>query len=160
MGPEVRLLVEVLDSAFTGRGWHGTTLMGSLRGVSPAQARRRPAPDRHCIWDLVLHAAYWKYAVRCRVTGTRPAGGFPRTPANWPALPDRPTAIAWRADVRLLKAEHAALRAAVAALPARRMSERSARGTWRLAELIYGAAAHDAYHTGQVQLLKRLVVDR
>jgi len=156
MAPEIRLLVGMLDGAFTGRGWQGTTLTGSLRGVSPARAAWRPGRSRHSIWDLVLHTAYWKYAVRCRLTGIRPAGGFSRTPANWPTPPDRPTLAAWRADVRLLKAEHAALRAAVAALPARRLTARSPRGTWRLAEMIYGAAAHDTYHTGQIQLIKRL----
>lgn len=160
MAPEIRLLVGVLDGAFAGRGWQGTTLTGSLRGVSPARALWRPAPAWHCIWDLVLHTAYWKYAVRCRVTGTRPAGGFSRTPANWPSPPDHPTLAAWRADVRLLKAEHAALRAAVAALSPRRLTERSARGTWRFGEMIYGAAAHDVYHTGQIQLIKRLNVSR
>jgi hypothetical protein len=27
---------------------------------------------------------------------------------------------------------------------------------WTYAELIHGAAAHDVYHAGQIQLLKRL----
>ena len=156
MAPQIRLLVATLDGAFTGRGWHGTTLAGSLRGLSPAQALRRPARGRHCIWEIVLHAAYWKYAVRCRLMGSRPPGGFARSPANWPALPRAATAAAWRADVRLLKAMHAELREAVAALPPRRLTSRTPSGAWRLAEMIHGAAAHDAYHTGQIQLIKRL----
>lgn len=160
MAAEIRLLVETLDGAFAGRGWHGTTLTGSLRGLTPAQALRRPGRGRRCIWEIVLHAAYWKYAARCRITGTRPAGGFPRSPANWPALPAPATAAAWRADVRLLKAMHAELRDAVAAIPPRRLAARTPSGAWRLAELIHGAAAHDAYHTGQIQLIKRLAVGR
>jgi len=156
MAPEIRLLVATLDGAFAGRGWQGTTLTGALRGVSPTQATWRPSRDRHCIWELALHAAYWKYAVRCRVTGRRPAGGFGRRPANWPNLPERTTSAAWRADIRLLKDEHTALVEAVAALPVRRLTTRSPRGRWRLVELIHGVAAHDAYHTGQIQLIKRL----
>jgi hypothetical protein len=160
MSPEIRLLVDVVDHAFTGRSWHGTTLTGALRGVTPARALWRPARNRHSVWDLVLHAAYWKYVVRCRVTGERPPEGFPRAPSNWPGTPARPEAARWRADVRLLKRMHEEMRAAVAALPPRRLRARSPAGTWSYAEMIYGVAAHDLYHTGQIQLLKRLAARR
>ena len=160
MAGDSRLLVEILDHAFTGRGWQGTTLTGAIRGVSPALASWRPASDRHSIWDLVLHTAYWKYAVRCRLTGERPKGGFARSPANWPTPPAQGGTGAWRADIRLLKVEHAKLRDVVAQLSDRRLARRTPSGAWRLDETIFGVAAHDAYHTGQIQLLKRLVAGR
>jgi hypothetical protein len=156
MAPEIRFLVENLDHAFGGRGWHGSTLTGALRGVTPARALWRPRRDRHSIWELVLHAAYWKYVVRCRVTGARPPGGFPRAPSNWPAAPARPDGGQWRADLRLLKRMHAELRTAVVGLAPRKLRARSPAGTWSYAEMIYGVAAHDLYHTGQIQLIKRL----
>ena len=34
-------------------------------------------------WELVLHVAYWKYAVRRRLVGD-PSGTFRRKPSNWP----------------------------------------------------------------------------
>ena len=80
------LLAAELDPR--GRGaWHGPTVQGALRGVSAAQARWQPAPGRHSIWELVLHIAYWNYAVRHHLEPDGPA--FPRSPANWPALPAR-----------------------------------------------------------------------
>jgi uncharacterized damage-inducible protein DinB len=160
MSPEIRLLVGNLDHAFGGRGWQGTTLTGALRGVTPARALWRPGRKRHSVWDLVLHTAYWKYVVRCRITGVRPPGGFPRAPSNWPETPARPDAARWRADLRLLKRTHAELRAAVAALAPRKLAARSPKGTWTYAEMIYGIAAHDIYHTGQIQLIKRMAVSR
>lgn len=153
--PRIALLLDVLEHAYHGRGWHGTTLRGALRGVTPAQARWRPAPRRHCIWELVLHVAYWKYAVRQQLVGGD-RGAFPRRPSNWPALPERPDARAWKADVALLEAEHRALRSAVEAVPPARLQARTPKGKWIYADLIHGVAAHDCYHTGQVQLLKRL----
>jgi hypothetical protein len=155
MAPEVRLLLAVLDHAFRGRGWQGTTLTGALRGVTPAQALWRPARGRHNVWEITLHAAYWKYAVHRRLVGGA-VGGFPRAPSNWPTAPTRASAAQWRADIRLLRATHEALLDAVAAFPARRLSERAPGGRWRFAELIEGVAAHDVYHTGQIQLIKRL----
>ena len=160
MRQDIALLVEMLDHAFAGRGWHGTTLTGAIRGLTPSQALAHPGGARHCVWDLVLHAAYWKYVVRCRLTGVRPSGGFPRSPSNWPAPPERPSTALWRKDVGLLKEMHAALREAVIQLPPRRLHARSPTGRWRFAELIHGVAAHDLYHTGQIQLLKRLAAGR
>lgn len=156
MDPTVQLLLRVLDQAFGAKGWHGTTLAGSVRGLTLEQALWRPAPSRHNIWELVLHTAYWKYAVRRRLTQETERGGFPRKPADWPAVPDAPTPKAWRADVALLKDCHAALRDAVRGLNRRSLATRSPSGEWTYAEMIHGVAAHDCYHTGQIQLLKRL----
>ena len=128
---------------------------GALRGVAVREALWRPGPDRHCIWELVLHAAYWKYAVRQRLAGGS-RGAFPRRPSNWPAVPERADARAWKADLALLESEHRALRIAVQTLPPVRLAARSPTRKWTYADLIHGVAAHDCYHTGQVQLLKRL----
>ncbi len=157
--PRIPLLLDVLDQAFAARGWHGTTLRGALRGVTPEQARWKPGPRRHSIWELTLHTAYWKYAVRRRLAGAG-RGSFPRRPSNWPRVPARADLAAWRADVALLEAEHAALRQVVAGLSARELDARSPRGTWRNIEQVTGIAAHDLYHTGQIQLLKRLMRSR
>ena len=149
------LLLEVLDQAFDRRAWHGTTLRGSMRGLTVEAALWRPDPARHNVWDLILHTAYWKYSVRRRLTG-EPSGSFPRGPSNWPALPAELTGAALAADLRLLRREHGALRDAVAAFPATRLGRRAPRSPWTYAQLIHGAAAHDLYHAGQIQLLKRL----
>jgi uncharacterized damage-inducible protein DinB len=140
-----------------GRAWHGgPTPPGALRGVTAAEARRIPGPKRHSIWALALHIAYWNYAVRRRLEGGT-TGRFPRSPANWPALPARPDEAAWRADRVLLQQEHDRLLRAIARFPAARLGRRSPGGRkWTYGELILGALVHDAYHTGQIQLLKRL----
>ncbi|MDQ3224609.1 MAG: DinB family protein [Gemmatimonadota bacterium] len=154
--PRIDLLLEVVDQAFDHRGWHGTTLRGSLRGVTAKEALWRPAPGRHNIWELTVHAAYWKYAVRRRLAAAA-TGSFPRKPSNWPAVPEAPDAAAWKRDIRLLEGEHQLLRNAVRTLPPARLKARSPQGVWTMAEEIHGIAAHDLYHTGQIQLIKKLM---
>jgi uncharacterized damage-inducible protein DinB len=151
----IPLLLKVLDEAFTAKGWHGTTLSGALRGLTPRQALWRPGPGRHNIWELVLHAAYWKHVVRERLEG-RGRTAFPRGPRNYPRLPDRCDAAAWKADVTLLGREHDALRRMVRRLAPARLDARVGASPWNVAEHLFGVAAHDVYHTGQVQLLKVL----
>jgi hypothetical protein len=154
--PLIALLLEVMDQAFDQKSWHGTTLRGSLRGLAPEEALWRPAVNRHNIWELALHAAYWKYAVRRRLAGAA-VGSFDRKPSNWPAIPDPADDRAWKRDVAFLEDEHRKLRDLVAGLRPSELDLRSPRGVWTNAEEIHGLAAHDLYHTGQIQLIKRLM---
>jgi hypothetical protein len=154
--PRTELLLEVMDQAFDHKGWHGTTLRGALRGVTPAEALWRPAPGRHNIWELTLHAAYWKYAVRRRLAGDA-LGSFDRKPSNWPAIPAPADNRAWRRDIAFLDEEHRKLRDVVRRMSGAELDRRSPKGVWRNAEEIHGIAAHDLYHTGQIQLIKRLM---
>jgi hypothetical protein len=148
-------LVAAVEEAFRVRSWHGTNLRGSVRGLTVAQASWRPRPDRHNIWELVVHAAYWKYAVRRRLTGEK-RGSFPLEGSNFWSRPVEGTVAEWRRDVALLVDQHEQLVEAVCAFPARRWSQRAPGSPFTFAALVRGIAAHDLYHAGQVQLLKRL----
>jgi hypothetical protein len=154
--PRIRLLLQVLDEAFAAKGWQGATLRGAVRGLGLRQALWRPSAGRHNIWELVLHTAYWKHAVRLRVEGRAGRERFPRAGRNYPRLPDRCDAAAWRADSALLQHQHELLRRAVLQLPQSRLDARVGASRWTVAEQIFGVAAHDLYHTGQIQLLKVL----
>lgn len=154
--PRIELLLEVLDQAFDRKGWHGTTLRGALRGMTASDALWRPGPRRHNIWELTVHAAYWKYAVRRRLAGDA-MGSFDRKPSNWPTVPESADARLWKADIRLLEQEHQRLRETIRTLPPRKLQARSPQAVWTNAEEIHGVAAHDLYHTGQIQLIKKLM---
>ncbi len=145
----------------SGRAWHGgVTPVGAVRGVTAAVARWIPGRRRHSIWALTLHVAYWKYAVRRQLERGERAR-FPRSPANWPAVPAVADGAAWRADRVLLADEHRRFVDAVSRFDSGSLHRRPAPGRkWTYGELILGVLAHDAYHTGQIQLLKRLWADR
>ncbi len=155
------LLIQAMQPTGGHGGWHGgPTPVGALRGVKADQAFWSPTPRRKSIWALTLHITYWKYAVRRLIAGGA-RGGFPRGPSNWPTPPARPDARSWLADVALLRAEHQQLLEAAEAvrpelLPRRPPGARR----WTYGDLLIGIAAHDAYHTGQIQLLKRLWAER
>lgn len=155
MDARVRLLLEVFDQAFRAPAWHGTPLKGTIRGLTARDALWRPRAGRHNIWELVLHTAYWKCMVRRRLLRD-PDIAFPRPGANFPDLPPRPDARAWKRDRALLDEEHALLRRAIAGLSANELGKRAWRSKWTVAENVYGIASHDLYHAGQIQLLKRL----
>lgn len=152
--PEIAQLLALLDEAFEKASWHGPNLRGALRGVSAEQAAWRPAAGRHSIHELCLHAAYWKYAVRRRLTGDK-RGSFAARGSNWFERTEADAAL-WRADLRRLTEEHRLLRAAVAALRPADLARVPKGARQPIGRLVRGSAAHDLYHAGQVQLLKRL----
>lgn len=152
-GPEIALLADLLSEAYDRKSWHGPNLRGSLRGVNAEEAVCRPADGRHNIWELALHAAYWKYVVRRRLTGTK-RGGFALAGSNFFIRPIELSESAWKKDLAILDSEHKALLEAVLAFPD---STRGNPKKWKSAlHLIRGAAAHDFYHAGQIRLLRRL----
>ena len=146
-GETVGLLLAMLDQAYEKSAFHGTNLKGSLRGVTPKQAAFRPGTNRHSIRELVLHAAYWKYVTWRRLTGAG-RGTFALTGSNFFPRPGPVSKAEWQHDKDLLDEQHRGLRAAVAAL--------TSTPGHKLLRQISGTAMHDVYHTGQIQLLKRL----
>jgi uncharacterized damage-inducible protein DinB len=141
--------------------WHGgATVLGSVRGVSPEVASWKPYPGRHSIWELVLHIAYWNYAVERRLTDGR-AGAFPRSPSNWPRPPEDVSKASWDRDRRLLRECHDRLVEAVSGFDPSRLDETAGEDSkTTYADLITGILLHDTYHAGQIQMLKRLARSR
>jgi hypothetical protein len=146
-----QLVLALLEEGYEKKTWHGPNLKQSIKGVTAKQAAWRPGPGRHNIWEVTLHAAYWKYAVRRRIEGGK-RGSFTLKGSNFFARPEKGklNEAAWSADKKLLEREHWALRAAVAKVL------RTPRTAKRMREL-YGVAFHDIYHAGQIRLLRRLM---
>lgn len=153
--PRVSLLLDQLALAYDRRSWHGPNLRGSLRGVTPETARYRPQPERHNIWEIVVHCAYWKYRV-CRLVLPDAAWSFPLRGSDWFRRPTDPTKAGWSRDLILLDDWHEHLRDAVAALPPDSLGARVGQREFTFLELVSGAAAHDLYHAGQIRLLRRM----
>jgi uncharacterized damage-inducible protein DinB len=154
-------LLDQLERAHAGDPWHGSSRAALLADVTAEEARARPSPALHSIWQLVLHMTAWTREVTRRLQG-----GLAAEPemGDWPALPGVPDERAWRATLAALDEAHVSLRDAVRGLKASRLAERvgdertASLGTGvTLAQTINGVVQHDAYHSGQVALVKKLV---
>ncbi len=119
---ELALLLQIIDQSYNKKAWHGPNLKGSIRGLDACDAEWRPHPGRRSIADMVVHAAYWKYAIRCRLRGDK-RGSFALEGSNWFELPSPLSLSSWKAYVALLEDEHRSLREAVATFPAERLHE-------------------------------------
>jgi uncharacterized damage-inducible protein DinB len=155
---EVERIAQELEQAHGGHPWHGPSRASVLADVAFEEAARRPSPEGHSIWALVLHMRAWTGEVARRLRD-----GDAREPidGDWPPVP-APGAQAWRETLAALEQAHRDLIAAVRASSPARLDERGGGGdpslgahmTYRV--MLHGLAQHDAYHTGQISLLKRI----
>ena len=144
----------LLQEAYEKHTWHGPNLKQSIRGVSARQAAWRPGHNRHNIWEVTVHAAYWKYVLRRRIEGGK-RGSFALKGSNFFPRPEPNSAneAAWEADKQLLEREHRALVEAIEKLL------KTSRANKVLPQL-WGIAFHDVYHAGHIRLLRRLMSSR
>lgn len=151
----IDVLLHMIDEAYERQAWHGPNLRGSIRGLSEEDAAWRPGPARHSVWEIVIHAAYWKYAVWRSLVGEK-RGSFPLRGSNWFPSPDPGSQRTWKDAIALLEGQHRRMRAAVASLSEGDLLKKPQGRKGTTLRLVAGIAAHDLYHAGQIQLLKRL----
>jgi hypothetical protein len=146
-----QLLLDLQEEGYQRKTWHGPNLKQSIKGVTAKQAAWRPSPGRHNIWELTLHATYWKYVVRRKLEGGK-RGSFVLKGSNFFLRPEKGKVneAAWKADKALLEREHRAMRAAIT--KTLRIPQPG-----KVLRMIYGVAFHDIYHAGQIRLLRRLM---
>ncbi len=152
---ELLALLRLVEESFNKKAWHGPNLRGSLRGITITEASWRPAPDRHNIWEILVHCAYWKYIVHRRILGER-RGSFPMKGSNWFKRPTVLTPEALHYDLSLLAHTHQTMVKAIAGLDPAMLYRIPKNSKVTNEAIIRGIASHDVYHAGQIQLLKRL----
>ena len=139
----------MLRRSWAGPAWHGPCLKQALEGVTPEIAARMPASGEHSIWELTRHIALWARVARETLEGLP----YPKIepPADWP----KPSG-SWQDAVAELEREQSALIAALRTFPEERLEETITEPKgYTFAVLIQGVIEHNAYHGGQISILKK-----
>jgi uncharacterized damage-inducible protein DinB len=143
---------EAIERSVSGPMWHGPALTDLLEGVNAEQAAARPIAGAHSIWELVLHITAWTEIVRERLAGS--AKGDPTPEEDWPPVLDT-SPDAWRAVVERLKEAHRELAAITAQMDDSMLIGRVPGKDHSVLVMMHGIIEHDAYHGGQIAVLKK-----
>jgi hypothetical protein len=100
---------------------------------------------------MVNHLAYWKLYCTRMLTTQKIEDLLPR-PSDGEAPPGMP---GWPEAAENLREQHRTLRAAIAALSPEQLTERFPLTNLTVERVLAGLIAHDAYHAGQISLLRR-----
>lgn len=122
-------------------------------GLNAQEASGHRTKSGHSIAEIALHCAYWKYAVRRRLSrGKR--GAFPWKGSNWIVIRTPLLDQDWKAILETLDAEHDALYQVIEGYSEKLLMKKQPGSKFLPIEMITGIAAHDVYHAGQIRLLK------
>ena len=156
---ELERLAGELRRIYEGEAWHGPSVSEALAGVSAGQAARRSLPGAHSIFELTHHLAAWTGEVTRRLRG-----GSPSEPEDGD-FPERDAAVdeaKWESTKSRLAARNAELVSAIRAFDAARLDVvvggtdggyAPPGATYRA--MLHGLVSHDAYHAGQIVLLRK-----
>ncbi len=149
---EIERIVDQLERSRAGEAWHGPSLAEALGDVSAEEAAARPLPAAHSIWELVDHLRIWNEIPRRRIEGEAIASVEPA--ASWPQAAGS-SGTAWDAARRELAAAQRELEAVARGLSPERLAEPAPGPGPDVAGVLHGVAQHNAYHGGQIVLLKK-----
>jgi len=141
-------LARFREDTFARRNWGHQGLRAALRGLSLEEARWTPGRGVHSVWEQINHVAHWKRYVLERVRGRSR-----QTNQAWP--PSGRTAAELHRALAVLERLHRDLQGAVLKLSADAF-EVGGGPRYSTTQLLLGEAAHDAYHTGQILLTRKL----
>jgi len=153
-------LIALIEEGFQKPAWHGPNLRSALRGVTADEALWRLARGRHNIWEIAVHAAYWKYTVTRRLTGSS-KHDFPERGRNWfvrdgKSFKNNEATKRWKSDLKLLATTHEELNRAIRDFRKSDLAHPMPGNSQTALRNILGIAMHDVYHAGQIQLLRSL----
>jgi uncharacterized damage-inducible protein DinB len=151
MSSELGRIAQLLRHAYDGSPWYGTALHKLLTGVSAETASTHPIAGAHTIYQEVLHIIAWrKFATRLLrgESVTRLSDD-----ENWPKSGACDVA-SWQQTLEDLAQTQDALESAIAGLTDDRLSEKALGETFSLYVLLHGVIQHDAYHAGQIAMLR------
>lgn len=145
-------VADAIERSVSGPMWHGPALADLVGDISAQDAAARPIAGAHSIWELVLHITAWTEIVRERISS--PLMIEATAEQDWPSVRDT-SAEAWRSAVERLKAAHRELAEDVTTLDDSRLIGRVPGREHSVLAMVHGIVEHDAYHGGQIALLKK-----
>jgi uncharacterized damage-inducible protein DinB len=146
---EPKHISDQIRRSVNGEAWYGPALLDALSGIDAATAKARPIAAAHNIREIVLHVTAWQ---RIALQGLN---GIPvelAGDADWPASNET-----WSETIESLKRSEAELSARVGELSDEQLEQNVTHSEGRrypMYVLLHGIAQHNAYHAGQIALLK------
>ena len=151
MANEINRILKLFANLQHGECWIGTNFKQVLHGVGASQAQKKITEETNSTWQLVAHITYWRTAVVNRLTGSD----------NEPAffdflLPENCNEENWKQALRDFESAYHLLRNTISNFNIENLNKPSPRKGQTFYELMMGCLQHDAYHLGQLMLLKKV----
>jgi len=146
-------LIKLFTDLFDGSPWIDVNIVNTLDEITAKEAATKPFPDFNSIWEIVNHVISWRDTVLKRVHGENiesPEDNYfsfirDRSENSWQKTKERfrESQVKWLKDIKKFKSKE--------------LHAKHDFSTFSNYELMLGVVQHDAYHLGQIRLMKKLV---
>ncbi len=144
----VKLFLKDLDEFFYGPNFWQGGLYPQVKDLSCEQALWKPAPERHCVWEILQHINAWKRFAVEYMKGNQIKS---MKEYNWPKLPQKPDEKRWQDEIERSRTLHEEFKKLVGEASPETFDS-SQKGIEYYQQVIY----HDCYHAGQIGLVRAM----
>lgn len=147
-------ILKQYDRCYNENGWF-VAVRNAIEGLTVEQAAWKPDDSVNCVWETLSHLYYYNNAYLQRFKGIEYE--YDVADNNETFNTGEYTEAEWQADVARYDAVMSEWRSLIAAADASKFSEPVPTNMSRnWADLIADVNAHNAYHGGQIVLLRKL----
>ncbi len=149
------VLLKQFDRCYNENGWF-VAVRNAIEGVTFEQAAwKSEGPDDNCIWELLSHVTYYNYAYLQRFKGIAYEYDVENNDQTFST--GEYTEADWQADIARFDAVMTEWRTLIAQADESKFSQPVPTRPDRIwADLLADVNAHNAYHGGQILLLRKL----
>lgn len=147
-------LAKNFSDLFDGSSWIDVNIMSTLDEITAKQAATKPFPDFNSIWEIVNHMISWRETVLKRIFGENvesPEHNY------FTSIRDR-SENAWLKTKERFHESQTKWLEAITEMKIKDLSTKHDFNTFSNYDLVQGIFQHDAYHLGQIRLMKKLIL--
>jgi uncharacterized damage-inducible protein DinB len=153
----IQFIIDQLRRSIQGEAWHGPSVEEVVRGMDASTAAAHPVQGVHSIWEVLNHVSAWIEAVNVRLTGGAIELEGER---DWPPVAATADDKEWNAARDTLAKRLRRLIETLETLNDEDLDAAVPDRDHNRAHMLAGLIQHNAYHAGQMALLKRAAAHR
>jgi uncharacterized damage-inducible protein DinB len=143
----------LFQDLYSGNPWIDVSIIGTLNDITAEQAAKKIAPNFNSIWEIVNHLINWRLNVLKRVNGE-----IIETPPNNYIVPIKEISdSAWKETLNRLEDSQKKWIIYLKNFDEKNFQKIYLQNNLSYYEHIHGIIQHDAYHLGQIVLLKKYI---
>ncbi len=157
MNKEIQRIRFSFKMAYNGTPWHGNSLLHLVKGVDYQQANQRPIPHTHTIWETIQHILNWREFVVKKLEGDEIFDIELNSPQDWTII-ETPIEAKWQSVLSELVANQQVILEILESWEDAQLEELVPGKDYNFYTLLHGIIEHDIYHSGQIALVRKALL--
>ncbi len=153
MACESERISKMFADLYAGNPWIEVTITDTLKNLTAEKVYKRPAQGINSIWEIVNHLINWRVTILKRLQGET----IPSPPNNYFEPVKDKSAESWEATLKRLSETQSGWDELLSNMKQDKYDEHYPNYGYSVCEFINGILQHDAYHLGQIVLIKKLI---